>query len=238
MQSSGINPVDIIAIVVLLVSALMAFARGFVREVLSIAGWVAAALVTWWAFPAVAPFLREKFPTQAVADGLTLLGLFTLSLIVFSVFTHSLAGRVQESALSAIDRSLGFAFGVLRGAVLVSLAYLFALWLWPDSQPDWLQQARTRPLMAVGAETLQDLMPDPNLDPAQRAAERERRRRQEQVEAQRTLERLANPEPARPASTGGPTSPPGYNTEELGRLEQLIKNTDAAPSAPGEPPAQ
>lgn len=232
MDASGLNPVDIAVIAVLGVSALMAFARGFVREVLSVAAWVGAAFATITFFPILTPFVRQRIDTQYLADGVTILAIFTVSLIVLSMATHAISGRVQESSLSAIDRSLGFAFGVVRGAVLVSLVYMFALWLWPD-QPAWLRDAKSRPFLAVGAETLRDLLPNADLTPAQREAERARLRVQEAEEARRTLERLANPLPASAGNAAAPTGDNGYNGEALGRLDQLIKNTDQEPPPGG-----
>lgn len=232
---SGLNPVDIVVIVVLLISALMAFARGFVREVLSMAAWVGAAIGTLYLFPVAAPYLRQHIDTQYVADGVTILGLFTGLMIAFSLVTHTISDRVQQSSLSAVDRSLGFAFGIVRGAVLLSLAYMFALWLWPE-QPTWLAQAKARPFLATGAETLRDLIPDANLTPAQREAERARRRIIEAEEAQRALDRLANPLPASAGNAAAPEPDRGYNDEALGRLDQLIKNTDQDSQATGPRP--
>jgi len=228
MEGGGLNPVDIAVIAIVLVSALMAFARGFVREVLSVAAWVGAAFVTLYAFPLVAPEVRLQIDSRWLADGATVLGVFTLSLVVFSVLTHMVSGRVQESSLSAIDRSLGFAFGVLRGAVIVSLGYMFMGWLWSEP-PQWLQEARTRPLMAAGAQTLREMLPNANLDPAQREAERLRRQAEEAIQAQRALERLANPQP--PTGPATPDTDQGYTAEQRNRMEQLIRNT-AEPEPP------
>ena len=225
MENSSLNPLDIAVLVVLLISALMAFARGFVREVLSVAAWIGAALATLWLFPIAAPFMRGHVETRYVADGITILAVFTTALIVFSIVTHTVSTRVQESSLSAVDRSLGFAFGIVRGAALLSLAYMFATWLWPEP-PVWLREAKARPFLAAGADTLRDLLPNTNMTPAEWEAERARRRILEAEEAERTLDRLANPLPASAGNAAAPDPERGYNDEALGRLDQLIKNTD------------
>ncbi|MFV3073801.1 CvpA family protein [Niveispirillum fermenti] len=225
MEASSLNPVDIAVIIILLISALMAFARGFVREVLSVAAWIGAALATLWLFPVAAPFTRAHIDTQYVADGVTILGLFTGSLIALSLLTGAISGRVQESSLSAIDRSLGFAFGIVRGAVLVSLAYLFAAWLWPE-QPVWLREAKSRPYLETGADMLRGFLPNADLTPAQREAERARHRLEEAENARRTLERLANPRPTSAGNAAVPETDRGYNADDLGRLDQVIKSTD------------
>lgn len=227
MEGSSLNPVDVAVAVVLLISALMAFARGFVREVLSVAAWVGAAFATLWLFPIAAPYLRVYISTQYVADGVTILGVFTLALIVLSMLTSAVSGKVQESSLSAIDRSLGFAFGVVRGAVLVSLAFLFAAWLWPE-QPVWLRDAVSRPYLATGAQILRGFLPDGDLDldPAVREADRARRRLDEAENAKRALDRLANPRPTPAGNAAVRETDRGYNADDLGRLDQVIKSTD------------
>jgi membrane protein required for colicin V production len=95
---------------------------------------------------------------KTVALGATIAVLFIGSLIVFSVISHQLAKFVQGSALSAVDRSLGVAFGVLRGAILVSLAYMLFLWFKPDGTP-MLEQAKTLPMMQQCAEMLRNVVP-------------------------------------------------------------------------------
>lgn len=225
MEGSSLNPVDVAVVTVLLISALMAFARGFVREVLSVAAWIGAALATLWLFPLAAPYTRVYISTQYVADGVTILGVFTLSLIALSVVTSTISGKVQESSLSAIDRSLGFAFGVVRGAVLVSLAYLFAAWLWPE-QPVWLREAKAKPFLETGADILRGFLPNADLSPAQREAQRAQHRLEEAENAKRTLERLANPRPTSAGNAAVPEKDRGYNADDLGRLDQVIKSTD------------
>lgn len=161
-MGSAVNPVDLAVAAVLLVSALMAFARGFVREVLSVAAWIGAALITIYAFPYVQPLAESKISNKLTADVAGIAGTFLLSLILLSMVSHRLSRNVRDSALSAIDRSLGFAFGVARGAILVSLAYMFAIWLWtnPADQPVWLQGAKSRPALARGAQALMALVPN------------------------------------------------------------------------------
>lgn len=225
MEGSSLNPVDLVVIAAVLLSALLAFARGFVREVLSIAAWIAAALVTLWGFNSVAPIARSYIEQRYVADAAAGLCLFTASLIAFSMLTHALSARVQDSSLSAIDRSLGFGFGVARGAAVVCLAFLFTTWLWrQDEEPEWLRTARTRPMLASGAELLRTLLP---ARPGEGLPLPEPGR---DIEAQRALERLSNPVPA--AAPAAPEARRGYSQQERGQLNQLLENTGDQEPAP------
>ncbi|HYC02513.1 MAG TPA: CvpA family protein [Azospirillaceae bacterium] len=224
--NSGLNPVDVGVAAVVLLSALLAFARGFVREVLSIAAWIGAAMVTLYGFHHVRPYVQPYIERQLIADGVTIVGLFVAALLVFSVLSHTLSAKVSDSALSAIDRSLGFGFGVVRGAVLVSLAYMFATFIWSDTPPDWLRDARTRPMLASGSEFLRGLVPADAKDKLTREAEEQRaaaERAQRDVEA---LQRLSNPVPAGTTNAPNADAPEpdrGYNQRERADMEKAIE---------------
>jgi len=149
------NTVDIIVIAVVALSALIAFLRGFVREVLTIGSWLAASLVTLYGFPLLQPKFEQWISSKLAADIVCGISLFIGSLIVFSIISHMLARFVRGSALTAVDRSLGLLFGLVRGAILVSLAYMLIIAL----DPTILRGARTTPMMARGAEILRDMAP-------------------------------------------------------------------------------
>jgi membrane protein required for colicin V production len=149
------NTVDIIVIAVIAISAIVAFLRGFVREVLTVGSWLGAALVTLYGYGIVKPHFEQWISSKLAADIAGGLALFIGSLIVFSIISHILARFVRGSALTAVDRSLGLLFGLVRGAILTSLAYMILVGM--DS--NILQGARTAPMMAKGAEILRNMAP-------------------------------------------------------------------------------
>jgi membrane protein required for colicin V production len=152
----SMNTVDIIVIAVVALSALIAFVRGFVREMLTVGSWMGASLVTLYGFPVLQPLFERWIPNSRLAAHLVCgIGLFIGSLVVFSVFSHFVAKLVRGSALTAVDRSLGLLFGLARGAVLVSLAYMIVSWL----QPSLIEGARTEQAMKQGAKILRSLAP-------------------------------------------------------------------------------
>ncbi|MDB5392698.1 MAG: colicin production protein [Rhodospirillales bacterium] len=149
------NTVDIIVIAVVGISAVIAFLRGFVREILTIGSWLGAGLVTLYAFPVLQPKFEQWISSKLAADITGGIGLFLVSLIIFSILSHMVARFVRGSALTAVDRSLGLLFGLVRGAILVSLAYMLIFAM----DPSLLRGARTTPMMARGAEILRNLAP-------------------------------------------------------------------------------
>jgi len=140
------NPLDIAVIIIIVLSAIFAFARGFVREALSIVAWVGAAAITVYGFVPVLglvdPLVKNPLLSQLIAG----FGLFVVALIVLTILTGFIARMVRASALSPIDRTLGFIFGLARGAFLVCLAYLLLdISVQPTERPAWIREAKSAP---------------------------------------------------------------------------------------------
>ncbi len=123
--------VDGAVALVIIVSAILAYARGFVREILAIAGWVAAAVAAFVFAPMAEPLVREiPYLGDILGDSCELsiiasfAAVFAVVLVVAALFTPLFSSFVRNSALGGIDQGLGFFFGVLRGLVLVAVALL------------------------------------------------------------------------------------------------------------------
>ncbi len=126
----GFTIIDGIVALIIVLSALLAYSRGIVRELLAIAGWVVAAILAFLFAPQVEPLVKEvPVVGDLVADtcALSMLAaaaaIFALTLIVTSLITPLFSSVVQRSALGGIDQGLGFLFGVARGVLLVAIAY-------------------------------------------------------------------------------------------------------------------
>ena len=154
---------DIAIVLVLLVSGVLAFVRGFVRELLHILAWVGAAVVAIYGFPFLQPVLQQYLQPELLANLATGAGLFIVSLVIFIFIAAGLAKRVQASDIGAVDRSLGFIFGLVRGALILALAYLVLMQFLPTErkeQPRWVIASRGLPFVAVGAGYLTKLAPE------------------------------------------------------------------------------
>jgi membrane protein required for colicin V production len=123
--------VDGVVAGIIILSAILAYSRGFVREAMAIVGWVGAALLAFIFAPAAQPLIKEvPVLGDFLADSceLSMIGafaaVFAVGLILASLFTPLLSSVVQRSALSGVDQGLGFLFGVARGVILVLVAFL------------------------------------------------------------------------------------------------------------------
>lgn len=122
---------DAVVALVVLVSAMLAFNRGFVREALAIGGWIASAFIAFYFAPMAAPLILEiPYVGDFLQSSCTLTALagfvavFGVSLILLSIFTPVFSSAVQATPLAAVDRGLGFLFGIARGVLLVAVAFL------------------------------------------------------------------------------------------------------------------
>ena len=219
------NAVDLAVVAVVVLSAIFAFARGFVREALSIAAWVGAGLITLYGFATVYGMTARLVTTPLLAELAAGAGLFLVSLIGLTILTGYLARFVQASALSPIDRTLGLIFGVARGLVLVSIAYLaIDISLPPTDRPGWLMAARSQPLLAQGADLLRTALP-PSLQVKSASAIDDAQRALGQASTARAamgvLSSPAAPLPAKPAAAPSPA----YKPADQRQLDRLIDNS-------------
>jgi membrane protein required for colicin V production len=144
--------VDLIVLGVLAVSGLLAFARGFVREVLGVSSWIGAVLFTWWGFPIARLRFEQWLGGPEWAGFATVGALFIGSLLVLMLIAHWIGAIVQDSALGGIDRTLGLLFGLVRGALLVVFAYIAVSMVIPiERWPEPVLRARSLPLAYAGA---------------------------------------------------------------------------------------
>ena len=152
---------DLVLLAVMLISGLLAMVRGFMREILSIAAWGAAALVTLYAFSKLLPTAKTYFNNDTVASVVVVAGVFIGTLIVVSIITVRISDMILDSRIGALDRTLGFLFGLARGLLIVVVAYQFFVWLVPDKQrPDWVTSAKSRVVLQGTGEWLMSLLPD------------------------------------------------------------------------------
>lgn len=126
----GFTLIDGVVAAIIVLSAILAYSRGFLREVLAIAGWVVAAIVAYIFAPAVMPLVKEiPFLGDFISDSCELsiitafAAVFAVALVIASLFTPLFSSVVQRSVLGGLDQALGFFFGAARGVLLVAIAF-------------------------------------------------------------------------------------------------------------------
>jgi membrane protein required for colicin V production len=156
-----IQGLDIILIGIMIFSGFLAMLRGLTREMLSIMSWALAALVTLLAYSNFRGEVRHMIDTPMLADATLIAVTFIGSLIIFSLVTANISERVLDSRVGAVDRTLGFVYGLVRGLVLVVIAYLIVGQIVErQNLPRWVTEARSLPLIESAGDTIKSFLPD------------------------------------------------------------------------------
>jgi membrane protein required for colicin V production len=218
------NPLDIGVIAIIGLSAVFAFARGFAREALSLVAWAGAGFITLYGhdyvIAIVEPMVHNPLLSQLIAWG----GLFIGSLIVLTIIAGIIARSVRSAnALSSIDRTLGFIFGLIRGALILSLAYLLLDVAQLTERPEWLREAKSAPYLQRGANLLRNVLPEKWREKTSTAAEELIQKAKSADDAEKAIRALANP--TAPTQTGtDPPPPPVYKANDQKTLDRIINN--------------
>ena len=159
---------DIGVIAIIFISTLFAFMRGLVRELLSIAAWIAAGFATYFGLVPLRFYARQYTDHTIIADIATGAAIFLATLVVASVILHLLSRNIGKSAFGPADRALGLVFGLARGGLLVCALYVLGeevmdLFLGPDERPQWYAEAKALPYVRSGGEQLKALFSEEDL---------------------------------------------------------------------------
>lgn len=163
----GFTIVDGVVAGVVVISAILAYSRGLVREVLAIVGWGVAAVVAFVFAADAEPLIKEIPVVRDLIGGSCELSILTsfaavfgVALIIVAVFTPIFAGAVQRSAIGGIDQGLGFLFGVARGVLLVAVAFiLYDRIVREDESMAIVTESKSRAIMASTQEKLEEMIP-------------------------------------------------------------------------------
>lgn len=162
----GFTLVDAVVAGVILLSAILAYARGLVREGMAIVGWIGAAVVGFLFAAPVQPLVKE---IPVIGDYLAnscelsivaaFAVVFALALIVASLFTPLLSSAIHRTVLGGIDQGLGFLFGAVRGVLLVAVAFIvYDRAIASDSIP-MVDDSRSAKIFASLQDQLNDQIP-------------------------------------------------------------------------------
>lgn len=211
MHDLSFSVVDLLVVLTVIVSTALAIWRGFVRESLSVFAWAAAAFATLYFGPSAASLLRAHLSASYLAPLLGYGGVFLLVLIPLSFVSYRFSESVKHSPIGAVDRSLGAAFGVVRGLAIVGLCYLaFSMMVPIPTQPEWVARAKLLPVVQGASDVLLSLVPNREVDAASSPA---------YVRA--TGVPIPRPRPA--AAAHRPSK--AYGAEDRRALERLIQST-------------
>lgn len=162
----GFTLIDGIVAAVIILSAILAYSRGFVRESLAILGWIGAAVLAFVFAGAMRPLIAQiPYVDKIIADNCELgmiagfAVVFALALVVFSILTPLFSSVVQRSALGGVDQGMGFLFGVARGVLLVVIAFIVYDRVMTTQRVEMVDQSRSAQVFRQMSGQLNDQIP-------------------------------------------------------------------------------
>ena len=168
MEHFGFTWFDLVALAVIALSGIMAFARGLIREIFSIIAFIGAAIAAVFFAEMLRPLVESVTSLRgALASVAAGLGIFLVVFIAITVVTSMVAKTAHQSTeIGSFDRAAGLAFGVLRGVLVVSLFVLLMRQTTGDASispqaamPEAIADARTYPIYRAVAEALEHVLP-------------------------------------------------------------------------------
>lgn len=230
---------DVVVLAVLLISAVIAFLRGFIREILTILGVLGGLVAAYFGGPLLVPVVRGWFgakegedlkffdliPYNVVADAIAYGAVFMVVVIVLSIASHFLSGWAKALGLGAVDRTLGVIFGIIRGVIVLALLYLpVYVMVDKDTREGWFTGSRTHFYVAATADWMMGFLPESLKEnagkKAEEAAESMARTTREKLQELDVL-RFDSGSDEAPAQ-GEP--PAGYKEHERQGINRLIRD--------------
>jgi len=154
---------DVALIFIAVFSGFLAMYRGLTRELLSILSWVLAAMTAIYAvlnYPDLSAELAEKFfQSETLAKVVLGAGVFLFVLLIVHFLTAQISDRILDSRVGMVDRILGFLFGMVRGFLIVVIAYLFFDFLVEqETQPKWIVESQSLPYIKSTGKSIESIL--------------------------------------------------------------------------------
>ena len=156
--------VDVFIAIVLVVSALLSFSRGFISEMLGIGSWFIATIAGFYAMPYLEPFVLKYLPKPLFANIASLVVVTIATLVVLTLVCSKIEKKVRQSALNRLDHFLGFIFGAVRGVVILVLVYFLMMTLAPKYLEQTQKKSKMFPYLERVTENVREHLPESLFD--------------------------------------------------------------------------
>ena len=155
--------IDICCVVVVFVSLLIGYFRGFIRSLLSVVSWVVAAWATWQYADLVTPHLAQFNLDPALQIITANLVVFFTVLLLAAIFSAVVARFMVVDTIAGIDRTMGAAFGIARGVAIVLILAIVGSFAIVWDAP-WWQESYALSLLEPYVHMVRELV-SPYLSP-------------------------------------------------------------------------
>jgi membrane protein required for colicin V production len=149
---------DLLILGVIALSALISLIRGFVKESISLLSWIAAGIVAFRYFSAMAELLEPYLADPTIRSMAAFAVLFISTLIIGAIINFIMSQLVSKTGLSGTDKALGVVFGGARGVLIVTMIVLLAS-LTPMPEAQWWQDSAMVGFFQQLAEWVKGIIP-------------------------------------------------------------------------------
>ena len=163
MVETSMNIFDLGVLIIVGLSALLSFFRGFVSEILSLGGWLVASVVTLRFLEPATEYLKPHIGNASISVAVASIGLFLLTLISFSLITGAIVKFLNlGERVGLLDNLIGLVFGVARGSLMVAIGFFVMTKFFTNEKdyPEAVKTAISRPYVEQCAALLGRLTPD------------------------------------------------------------------------------
>ena len=160
---AALNIIDFTALIILVISGILATLRGMTREIMGLAGWPISILAARICAPYLAPFLEDLIQIKGLTDILAWGIPFVAAVILWFVFSSLVSPGLSKAGLGSLDRWLGFLFGCLRGYVIVLVVYVGSVIVVAEGEknlPSIVIDAEITPVLRGSAHLFAGVLPD------------------------------------------------------------------------------
>ena len=140
---------DVIILVLIFISALFAFYRGFSLELLSISVWVISFFVSYAYGYNLINFFNKVINNILISTAISYIVVFLIVFVIFSFLTRKFSVFIKDSYVGLIDKSLGFIFGILRGYVIVSLCFFLFDYFYNGKRLEFIDNSKIIPVIKI-----------------------------------------------------------------------------------------
>ncbi|GAB1257140.1 CvpA family protein [Aurantivibrio plasticivorans] len=139
------NWADIAILVIILISSLISLKRGFIKEALSLAAWVAAFVVAILFSRSLATLFVDTIASPSLREMVSFGILFAATLVVSAMANYLIGEVVRMTGLAGTDRTFGMVFGAVRGVIVVMALLLLVPPILPIDQEPWWRESSLIP---------------------------------------------------------------------------------------------
>lgn len=159
-QGFSINPLDAMVVVVMIIFGIASYLRGFTAAALTLGAWGGAFMATSFLSPLIVPHVYEMVQPEIMANVMTYAVIFALSLLLLKLVAGMVGRMVSNSSIGSLDSAVGLLFGLFTGMFVISALYMLTTpFISENRQPDWFQEAKSRPLIQYGASMISAINP-------------------------------------------------------------------------------